>query len=309
MFKRPRTDFWQVGIVPVPIEDIDACRLSAARERITWLPDAGRWRYLADPFGLVRGDALHVFVEAFDYRVKRATIERHEFGLLDLAWRRQSTVLDRPFHLSYPQVFEHDGETWMVPESHQAGEIALYRACDRSLNHWERECALLSRLPGADASVIEHEGRWWMFYTLVGPGARDQRELHMAHAPALFGPWVPLAADPVRVNREGARPAGRPFIGRDGVLTLPVQDCSTGYGGATRLLRFPRLTPGQVEIEAGLERLTGDLVSDSHQAGLHTLTGCGGYTLIDVKRIDRSRGKQWLDLKRRFTRIGRLLDR
>ncbi|WP_457354229.1 glucosamine inositolphosphorylceramide transferase family protein [Roseateles sp. P5_D6] len=309
MFKRPRTDFWQVGIVPVPIEDIDARRLSAARERITWLPDAGRWRYLADPFGLVRGDALHVFVEAFDYRVKRATIERHEFGLPDLAWRRQSTVLDRPFHLSYPQVFEHDGETWMVPESYQAGEIALYRACDRSLNHWERECALLGGLPGADASIIEHEGHWWMFYTLVGPGARDQRELHMAHAPALFGPWVPLAANPVRVNREGARPAGRPFIGRDGVLMLPVQDSSTGYGGATRLLRFPRLTPGQVEIEASLERLTGDLVSDSHQAGLHTLTGCGGYTLIDVKRIDRSRGKQWLDLKRRFTRIGRLLDR
>ncbi|KQV61174.1 glycosyl hydrolase family 43 [Pelomonas sp. Root1217] len=309
MFKRPRTDFWQVGIVPVPIEDIDAGRLSAARERITWLPDAGRWRYLADPFGLVRGDALHVFVEAFDYRVKRATIERHEFGLPDLAWRRHSTVLDRPFHLSYPQVFEHDGETWMVPESYQAGEIALYRACDSSLDHWERECALLSGLPGADASVIEHEGRWWMFYTLVGPGARDQRELHIAHAPALVGPWVPLPANPVRVNREGARPAGRPFIGRDGVLTLPVQDCSTGYGGATRLLRFPRLTPGQVEIEAGPERLTGDLVSDSHQAGLHTLTGCGGYTLIDVKRIDRSRGKQWLDLKRRFTRIGRLLDR
>ena len=304
MFKRPRTDFWQVGIVPVPVQDLDARTLSAARERITWLPEAGRWRYLADPFGLVRGDALHVFVEAFDYRIKRANIERHEFSRADLSWRGRTTVLDRPFHLSYPQVFEHDGETWMVPESFQAGEAALYRATDASLDHWERECALLADLPVADASLAEHGGRWWMFYTLVGPNARDQRELHLAHAPRLVGPWTPLAGNPVRVSRDGARPAGRPFVGRDGVLTLPVQDSSTGYGGATRLLRFPVLTPERVEIVAAAERLTGDLASPTHTAGLHTLNGCGeAFSLIDVKRIDRSRGKQWLDFKRRLRRL------
>lgn len=304
MIKRPRTDFWQVGIVPLGLADVDATRLAAVRDRITWLPDAGPWRYLADPFGLVRGDALHVFVEAFDYRTKRAHIERHEFARDGLVWRGQATVLDRPFHLSYPQVFEQGGETWMVPESYQAGEIALYRATDASLDRWSRECALLQGLPGADASLIEYEGRWWMFYALVGRERRDQRELHVAHAPTLTGPWTPLAANPVRVAHDGARPAGRPFVGRDGVLVLPVQDSSTGYGGATRLLRFPELTPERVVIDAGTERLTGDLVSSTHTAGLHTLTGCGdAHTLIDVKRIDRSRGRQWLDFKRRLRRL------
>jgi hypothetical protein len=303
MFKRPRTDFWQVGIVPSPIAAVDASTLTALRERIVWLPPAGRWRYLADPFGLVRGDALHVFVEAFDYGRKHAVIERHEFGLADLAWRSQATVLARPFHLSYPQVFEHDGETWMVPESFQANEIALYRATDASLDRWERECVLLGGLPGADASLIEHEGRWWMFYTLVGAGARDQRELHVAHAPALAGPWTPLAGNPVRVDSSGARPAGRPFIAADGVLTLPVQDSTEGYGSAVRLLRIVALRPDRVVLEAGTQRLTGDLVSAIHTAGLHTLSGCGALTLIDVKRIDSSRVKQWLDLKRRARRL------
>lgn len=303
MFRRPNTDFWQVGIVPLPIEGLDAARLQAARDRITWLPDAGRWRYLADPFGLQRGDALHVFVEAFDYHTKRAHIERHELALADMGWRGSRRVLERPFHLSFPQVFEHEGETWMVPESYQAREIALYRAVDDTLDHWERECALLPGLPGADAALIEHEGRWWMFYTLVGAGARDQRELHVAHAPQLAGPWSPLDFNPVRVDRQGARPAGRPFVGAGGVMTLPVQDSSGGYGSATRLLRFPVLTPQRVEIEAGAERLTGDLVSASHTAGLHTLSGCGGFTLIDVKRLDHSRVRHWLDMKRRVRRL------
>jgi hypothetical protein len=304
MLRRPRTDFWTVGIVPAPITQVaaDAERLRALRGRIAWMPDAGPWRYFADPFALARDGALHVFVEAFDYRSKHAVIERHEFDLADLRWRGGRVVLSRPFHLSYPNVFEHEGETFMLPESARAGEIALYRATD-GLDHWERAHVLLADVPGADASVIRHDGRWWMFYALVGPGGRDQRELHAAHAPALQGPWTPLAANPVRVDRSGARPAGRPFLDADGRVVLPVQDCSGGYGSALRLLRFDELTPGRVRCTPTATRLTGDLASDDHVAGLHTLTGCGDLTLIDVKRIDRSRVKQWLDLKRRARRL------
>jgi hypothetical protein len=306
MFRRPRSDFWQVGIVPAAVGEIDPASLAALRSRVAWLPQAGDWRYLADPFGLIRDGALHVFVEAFDYRSKHAVIERHELDAGDLRWRGKTTVLARPFHLSYPFVFEHRGATYMVPESHQAGEIALYKARDASLDHWERQQALLA-VPGADASLIEHGGRWWMFYALVGPGGRDQRELHLAHAPDLFGPWQVCEANPVRVDRGGARPAGRPFLDADGMVLLPVQDSSAGYGSATRLLRMAELRPDRVRIEPVPGRLTGDLVSDGHRAGFHTLSACGPLTLIDVKRIDRSRVRQWLDLKRRARRLLRRL--
>ncbi len=303
MFKRPRTDFWKVGIVPAPLRELDPDTLARLRDRIVWLPDAGRWRYLADPFGLVRGSTLHVFVEAFDYASKHAVIERHDLDLPALRWRAARVVLARPFHLSYPNVFEHAGQTWMLPESAQANEIALYRAVDASLDTWQRETALLQGVPGADASVIEHGGRWWMFYAIVGPKARDQRELHVAHAPALTGPWQSLAGNPVRVDRGGARPAGQPFHDADGRVVLPVQDSSAGYGSALRLLRFDVLEPALVRCELTPTRLTGDMASTDHPAGLHTLSGCGPYTLIDVKRIDRSRAKQWLDLRRRARRL------
>ncbi len=304
MLKRPRSDFWQVGIVPAPASEIDAQSLPGLRSRIAWLPDPGAWRYLADPFGLLRGDALHVFVEAYDYRSKRAVIERHELAADGLRWRHKQVVLARPFHLSYPFVLEHAGAVYMVPETHQAGEIALYRG-DDSLNHWERQQALLEGLPGADASLIEVNGWWWMFYTLVGTGGRDQRELHVAYASSLFGPWQPVAGNPVRSDIHGARPAGRPWLDEQNRVLLPVQDSSGGYGSATRLLRFAQLSPEQVEIEVLDWRLTGDLARNDHPDGLHTFSACGPCTLIDVKRIDRSRVRQWLDLKRRVRRIFR----
>ena len=124
----PQSDFWQAGIVPAAIATLlDPAALAACRDRIGWLPDPGAWRYLADPFGVRRGDTTHVFVEAFDYRTKHAVIEHHQFGR-ELAWQGKDVALARPFHLSYPFLVEDNGEVFMIPESHRAGEIALYRA-------------------------------------------------------------------------------------------------------------------------------------------------------------------------------------
>lgn len=301
MFKRPRSDFWNVGIVPAPIETLTrAAALAAQREHIVWLPDPGPWRYLADPFGLRRDGRTHVFVEAFDYRDKHAVIEHHAFGP-DLTWQEKSTVLAQPVHLSYPFLIEHQGETFMVPESHQAREVVLYRA-RRFPGDWVREAVLLPDVPAAESSLIFYGGRWWMFYTVVGPQARDQRELHLAYAYQLTGPWHRHRLNPVLSDRSGARPGGTPFIAADGSLLLPVQDCSRTYGGAIRLLRIERLDEGEFAASHLPDTLGGDLVSPTFNEGLHTLSRCGGLSLIDAKRIDRSHGRRAIDLQRRWRR-------
>ncbi|MDM4765172.1 hypothetical protein [Pelomonas sp. SE-A7] len=303
MLKRPRSDFWQVGVVPERIESVsEETGLLEQRDKIRWLPDPGPWRYLADPFGLQRAGRTHVFVEAYDYRTKHAVIERHEFGP-DLEWRDSSVALARPFHLSYPYVVEdEDGALFMVPESHQAGEIALYRP-QGSLDSWVRETALLPDTPGAEPSLIKYQGLWWMFFTVVGAGARDQRELHLAYAERLTGPWKLHPLNPVLEDRAGARPGGTPFVAPDGALHLPVQDCSRSYGGAIRILRITRLNEREFVCRHLPARLEGQLVSDSHTAGLHTLSSCGPLSLLDCKRVSRSRTRQWLDLQRRWRRL------
>ena len=281
----PASDFWQVGLVPAPIGSLlEPAVLRAFRDRTVWLPDPGAWRYLADPFGLQRGDTTHVFVEAFDYRTKHAVIEHHEFGA-GLVWRNKAVVLARPFHLSYPYIVEDGGEIFMIPESHRAGEIALYRAREFP-RQWIRETVLLPGVPGAEASLLKHEGHWWMFFTIVGP-------------------WRLHPQNPIIDNRAGARPGGTPFIGPDGRVTLPVQDCSRTYGGAIRFVRFTALSPDRITFEHGSTQLTGEMISSSHQAGCHTLAQCGNLTLIDTKRIARSWGRYAIDLRRRVARMGR----
>lgn len=289
-------------MAPAPIGAlVTAEALSALRDKIVWMPDPGSWRYLADPFAIARGQIIHVYVEAFDYRTKHAVIEHHALGP-DRCWGDSSVALAQPFHLSYPFLVEEDGEVFMIPESHKAQEIALYRAADFP-HGWKRETALLSALPGAEPSLLQHNGRWWMFFTVVGRGARDQRELHVAFAERLTGPWSLHPLNPVLDDRAGARPGGTPFVAEDGCIVLPVQDCSETYGGALRFLRFSSLNTREAVCAHLPSRLTGDLISPTCQAGLHTLSSCGDQSFLDVKRIDRSHGRRLIDAGRRLRRL------
>ena len=306
MIRPPESDFWQVGVVPLPIARcVEPAAIAAVREQIHWLPDPGPWRYLADPFGVQRPDATHLFVEAFDYRTKHAVIEHHEIGR-DFVWRGCEPVLARPFHLSYPYIVEDGGEVFMVPESHRAQEVALYRARNFPRD-WVRETVLLPQTPGAETSLIRHAGRWWMFFTIVGPQARDQRELHAAYAEKLTGPWRLHPQNPLLDDRGGARPGGTPFVGADGLVTLPVQDCRDTYGGALRFVEFVVLETDRIVTRHLPGRLSGGTASPTHADGFHTLASCGERTLIDTKRISRSRTRHWIDCRRRATRLWRKL--
>ena len=302
MFKTPRTDLWTVGIVPERIDRLTPQRLHALRDQVVWLPDPGAWRYYADPFALRRGDTLHVFVEAFDYRTRPAHLQRLDLHLPSGRWSAPRVVLRRPFHLSYPFVLDWQGEAWMIPESAKGNELSLYRG-NAALDQWTRVTALLPDLPVVDASLAHHEGLWWLFYGLLGAQQRDRSQLHAAFAPQLQGPWTPHSANPVFSDALRSRPGGTPFVGQDGCLMLPLQDSSRTYGGALRLLTFSQLSPERVAVKVLPDQYTGDLVSLSHRDGLHTLSACGDLTLLDVKRIDRSRQRLWLDWQRRLRRL------
>lgn len=281
-----RCDIWRVGIVRAPIADVAATGL-AARD-IGWLPEQPGFRFLADPFGLWRDGRLNMFVEAYDYRTRHGVIDRLTFDA-ELSLIDRATVLREPWHLSYPYVFEADGETWMLPEAHRSGALTLYRDAG-TLDRWEPAARIVLDVVPIDATPFRHEGRWWLFYSGGPDRTARMGALHAAWAERLEGPWHPHPLNPIRRDMNGGRPGGTPFVDGDR-LCLPVQDCHDTYGGAVRILRFARLTPDAAQAELGPP--IGPPAGTVYRDGFHTLSACGPVTLIDAKRIDRS-GRGWL---------------
>lgn len=291
-----RPDIWRIGIVRAPIAAVAAGELAAAP--VAWLPEAAPFTFLADPFGLVRDGRLVVLAEAYDYRTRHGVIDALEFDD-DLNPVARRTVLREPWHLSYPFVFEADGEVWMAPEAHRSGTFTIYRAAAFP-DRWEPAGRFDLDTPAIDPTPFRHDGLWWLAYSPDGPQSSKQGRLHLAFAERLTGPWRVHPGNPVRVDRSSSRPGGTPFIDA-GVLTIPMQDCTATYGGAIRLLRVHDLSPDRFVAEAG-PQLVAPPSAGAYREGFHTLSACGDLTLIDVKRIDRSLGGPLIDLGRRLGR-------
>jgi hypothetical protein len=279
-----RHDIWRVGVVAAPMAELLGEGVIARRD-IAWLPAEPRpFTFLADPFGLWRDGKLHLFVEAYDYRDRHGRID---LLLLDqgLAVIDRRTVLAAPWHLSYPYVFEGDGEVWMLPEAHRSGRLTLYRAAAFP-DRWEPAADIVLDSPPIDATPLFHGGLWWLLYSPSTDRLAKIGRLHLAYAERLAGPWRCHPGNPVRIDPGSARPGGTPIL-VEGRLMAPMQDCTGRYGRAIRPLWIDRLDPDGFAAEAG-PAITPPASFGPTTDGFHTLSACGPVTLIDARRTDLS---------------------
>ena len=80
---------------------------------------------LADPFLMVWGNALYIFLESQSPRHQGKIIGYRTTDLNN--YKSLGTILEEDHHLSYPFVFNYDDSQYLIPESESAGEVALYK--------------------------------------------------------------------------------------------------------------------------------------------------------------------------------------
>ncbi len=233
-------------------------------------------RYWGDPFVIQRGDCYYVFIEEKLYgtglgRIACLTLDAQ--GNL----KAQQVVLERPYHLSYPFVFEHGGELYMMPESAANRTVELYR-CSDFPGRWEFVKNLLSDVYAVDATLLEHEGIYWLFTNIKAPRGSSLDALYLYYASDLFADeWHAHARNPVVQDIRTARPGGRIFM-HEGKLIRPSQDCSRRYGYA---LKFNRIK-SYSETAYAEETETSFTPSHSKYLATHTFNQAGGLTVIDA---------------------------
>ena len=267
------TPHWRVGwrfVDGADVIDLRAHPASGWRD----LPD-DRTRFYADPFPIEHAGRTFLFVEDFVHAAGYGVISAVEFDAGGPVGAPRP-VLDTGSHLSYPFVFAHGDAVWMIPESSAAGTIDLYRAAAFP-DRWVKETTLVSGIVASDATLFEHDGRWWMLATVRDEGGAFSDALHAWSAPGITGPWQPHAKNPLLVDIATARPAGR-VVRRDGKLIRPFQDCRDGYGAALGLAEITRL-----DDEGFTQRVETVLRPGPLWPGrrLHTLNRAGRLECID----------------------------
>jgi hypothetical protein len=186
--------------------------------------------FWADPFLWKRDGRLYVFFEDYPYATRRGRIGALELDARGRPIGEAIPVLEEPYHLSFPFLFELGGELYMTPEKKATARLDVYR-CDEFPHRWTMAANLFEGMKIADANLLEHEGRWWLFCAARQGRARISETLVAFHADhPLSRRWMPHPENPLVRDFSRARPGGRIFRDGQGRLLRPSQDCVRRYG-------------------------------------------------------------------------------
>jgi len=269
---------WGVALQRLAADDADAIPNTANVSQLetTWLYGS---HGLADPFLFPVDGSTYLFVEQFNGAGKPASIAVSRIRA-DGTAEAPREVLRRPYHLSYPFVFEDGGDIWLVPESCANRCITLFAAKDFPTS-WEEHTVLVDRIDAVDATIHRDDtGTYWLWTAVARRGRQHHHDLWLFHSKALTGPWQPHPDNPVVDDPRYARPAG-PLLEAEGCLLRPAQTGLGRYGARMVLNEILELSP-----EHYRERPAAT-IEPSWSEGLiltHTIGRAGGWQTLDGAR-------------------------
>ena len=243
-------------------------------------------QYQADPFLWEHLGRTYCFFETYDYRTSKGCIsvgELDDRGLVDVR-----TVLSTDCHLSFPFLFEHDGQLFMMPESCGNKRLEIWR-CDQFPDRWELHSTALEGSVAADSHLARIGEDWWLFTNISDDPFGDMSsELHLfrVDGPDLANP-VPHPLNPVVFDSRTARNAGR-LIERGGTFYRPSQDNSHGvYGYGLNIMRIDHIS-----LEDYSETLVRKIEPDFREGiiGCHHVDTRGDLVVFDTRMARGGRG-------------------
>lgn len=200
----------------------------------------------ADPFLFVKDDTLYLFFEKVYAGIR-------EWGRISMTkttdlvhWTEPVDVLSLSYHLSFPFVFEDNGDVFMIPESNEADAVCLYRA-NNALTQFEFVRYLVEQprtedicFNYCDSHILKKDGIYYLF-TSVSYRWRYDLELYYT-ADLLNGQFQRHPMSPVCQGNEFGR-CGGSVIHLDKDYYRVTQDCHTHYGENVSVMKILDLSP------------------------------------------------------------------
>ncbi len=234
-------------------------------------------RFWADPFIVARDNKYYVFIEEFLYATQKGHISLIVMNK-DGSFEPPVRVLEAPYHLSYPFVFEFESNLYLIPESSANRTVELYK-CTAFPLKWEFQRNLMNNCEVVDPTLFQWQGKWWMFVNQIqteGASSWDELFLHYSDSP-FSDNWTPHQRNPIVSDARSARPAGRLFV-RNGRLYRPSQNGSGRYGYGFNICEITKLTETEYE-EKIVSRV--EPKWDKNVVSTHTINYEDGLTIID----------------------------
>jgi hypothetical protein len=269
-----RSEQWNIGIINFPLASLINKEIS--NDEIIWMPKQKSSLFRADCFAFAEGNDVNILFESYDYKKRKAVINKITYTENN-GFSEETTLIQKPYHMSYPFIFSNKNEYYCIPESYNNIKVDLYKFDkNEGLIFYK---TILENTDAVDSSVIYFNDEWWLFCTKNSD--ESNTNLYIYYADALDGNYLPHVANPVKTDVRSSRPAGNFFIEND-ILYRPAQDCSKTYGGRIAINKIIKLSTTEFAEET--IGFINPVKNSLYNKGLHTISSIGNYTVIDAKR-------------------------
>jgi hypothetical protein len=227
----------------------------------------------ADPFVFEHKGKTAVFVELMDKKYGWGTIG--VFEIIDGNIQPFKEIIREKNHMSFPNVFIHNGVVYMIPETYGANDVHMYRCVDFPYS-WEKTDPLIEDVKLVDHSLIDLNKETYIV----------SYDLDVNSSRCFILNWTSMKLKEIYPAGDFCkeRPGGT-FFYENGNLKRVIQDCRNTYGDYLKIYSVNKLDKEAFEEKLEKEIRIEDIkfkVSDKFDH-IHQYSKSDGYDVIDVR--------------------------
>lgn len=180
---------------------------------------------IADPFLISNNNKLFVFFELIKNRKGEIWVAGIEKKMVE-----PKKVLSKNYHLSFPNVFFHNGEFYMIPESSEINTVQLFKSTSFPYE-WELSKIIFEGHKLVDTvHLCMNEVCFWITYDL------DCNMTRIYFSDSLMGIWNEHPRSPFKTGRNAGS-----LIFKDNKIIRPVQVSEKSYGEGVVLYEIAKI--------------------------------------------------------------------
>jgi len=238
--------------------------------------------WLADPFVYEKDEKVYFFYELFDIGRDKGSIA---YSILNNGViSKPKIIVEEPYHLSFPCIFEYDGDLFMIPETGKTHNIYVYK-CKEFPDVWVKDKLLLGGIDPSDTIWFEINNMFYIITSLLNNGnPRDTTnylyEFNMNNG-KLQKPFKIL-----NTGKYGVRNAGNIFF-KNNMFIRPGQIGEKTYGEGIVFWKCNLVNGKYEEEELGTLHPKDIMLLNENKLsyiGLHTYNVSKHYEIIDLKQ-------------------------
>lgn len=231
--------------------------------------------WIADPFILSVDDGrMHVLAEQLYKGVGRLVLL--DVDLASMKISRLKVILQLPTHLSFPYIWQEDGDIFIMPENVESGQLRMWRY--NVENEALEDPRVVVDEPLEDAQLCKIDD---IYYIMGVKYVHNDyfmctKHLEIYSADSLFGPYTHLQTIENELRLE--RGAGMIWLDGDTIMR-PAQNCENGYG--TNLLFYRMKLQEDGTFSENLEYEYYPDKTHPRSRAFHTFNEKDGYVVVD----------------------------